>query len=121
MRAVASAVLQVDSLEQALLAALPLGPQSAAGGVTLPEGFRGELTVSLRAARGLNVWGLPWQSNPYCRLALGSQAVRSRRDSETSHASRHRAPTWNQEFQFLVEDPTVQVGAGGRGEERGAY
>jgi hypothetical protein len=40
MRAVASAVLQVDSLEQALLAALPLGPQTAAGGVTLPEFFR---------------------------------------------------------------------------------
>lgn len=40
MRAVASAVLQVDSLEQALLAALPLGPQTAAGGVTLPEFFK---------------------------------------------------------------------------------
>jgi hypothetical protein len=40
MRAVASAVLQVDSLEQALLAALPLGPQGAAGGVSLPELFR---------------------------------------------------------------------------------
>lgn len=31
---------QVDSLEQALLAALPLGPQAAAGGVSLPELFR---------------------------------------------------------------------------------
>lgn len=39
MRAVASAVLQVDSLEQALLAALPLGPQTPAGGVTLPDFF----------------------------------------------------------------------------------
>ena len=33
-------VLQVDSLEQALLAALPLGPQTPAGGITLPEFFR---------------------------------------------------------------------------------
>jgi hypothetical protein len=33
-------VTQVDSLEQALLAALPLGPQAAAGGVSLPESFR---------------------------------------------------------------------------------
>lgn len=30
---------QVDSLEQALLAALPLGPQTPAGGVTLPDFF----------------------------------------------------------------------------------
>jgi hypothetical protein len=105
MRAVASAVLQVDSLEQALLAALPLGPQSAAGGVSMPEGFRGELTVSLRAARGLPVWGLPWQSNPYCRLALGAQAVLSRRDRDTSAPSARGAPVWNQELQFLVEDP----------------
>ncbi len=29
--------LPMDSLEQALLAALPLGPQTAAGGVLLPE------------------------------------------------------------------------------------
>lgn len=39
MRAVASAVLQADAVEQALLAALPLGPQTVAGGVTLPEAF----------------------------------------------------------------------------------
>jgi hypothetical protein len=31
--------LKVDSLEQALLAALPLGPQTPAGGVTLPDFF----------------------------------------------------------------------------------
>ena len=40
MRAVASAVLQADALEQALVAALPLGPQTPAGGVTLPDSFR---------------------------------------------------------------------------------
>ncbi len=45
MRAVASAVLQADALENALIAALPLGPQSAAGGVSLPDTFQGELQV----------------------------------------------------------------------------
>ena len=48
MRAVASAVLQADALENALIAALPLGPQSAAGGVSLPASFQGELQVSSR-------------------------------------------------------------------------
>lgn len=48
MRAVASAVLQADALENALIAALPLGPQSAAGGVSLPDSFQGELQVSRR-------------------------------------------------------------------------
>ena len=33
----------------------------------------------------------------------------SRRDAETSQPSRHRAPQWNQEFQFLVEDPDNQA------------
>lgn len=108
MRAVASAVLQADALEHALISALPLGPQGAAGGISLPDLFQGELQVVLKEARDLPVWGFPWQSNPYARLVLGNQAVRSRRDSETSQASRHRAPVWNQEFQFLVEDPTVQ-------------
>ncbi|KFM25855.1 Uncharacterized protein PYUK71.03c [Auxenochlorella protothecoides] len=98
-----------DALEHALLAALPLGPQGDAGGVSLPDFFTGELQVTLVEARALPVWGFPWQSNPYCRLTLGGQAVQSRRDSETSHASRHRAPAWNQEFTFLVEDPRVQV------------
>ena len=109
MRAVATAVLQADALETALAAALPLGPQSAAGGVSLPDSFVGELCVTLHEARDLPVWGFPWQSNPYCRLTLGSQAVRSRRDDATSHAGSHRAPVWNQEFQLLVEDAAAQV------------
>lgn len=37
--------VQADSLEHALMAALPLGPQSAAGGVSLPDSFAGELQV----------------------------------------------------------------------------
>eukprot|EP00891_Asterochloris_glomerata_P002707 jgi/Astpho2/2707/Aster-00893 len=93
-----------DALEHALIAALPLGPQSAAGGVSLPDSFSGELQVNLKEARNLPVWGFPWQSNPYCRLRLGSQVVRSRRDDDTSHEGSHKAPVWNQEFQFLVED-----------------
>ncbi|KAK9809249.1 hypothetical protein WJX72_012084 [[Myrmecia] bisecta] len=109
MRAVASAVLQADALEHALIAALPLGPQSAAGGVSLPDSFRGELSVLLIEARNLPVWGFQWQSNPYCRLTLGKQSMRSRRDDDTSHEGSHRAPVWNQEFQFLVEDPKTQV------------
>lgn len=38
------------------------------------------------------------------------QAVRSRRDNDTSQASRHRAPVWNQEVQFLAQDKDKQVG-----------
>ncbi|KXZ50227.1 hypothetical protein GPECTOR_17g864 [Gonium pectorale] len=108
MRAVASAVLQADAVEAALLAALPLGPQTPAGGVTLPEAFKGELSVALREARNLPVWGFPGQSNPYCRLVLGDQAVQSRREGDTSHPGRHRAPVWNQEFQFLVLEMLVK-------------
>ena len=67
--------------------------------------------VTLLEARNLPVWGFPWQSNPYCRMTLGGQAVRSRRDDDTSHAGRHRAPVWNQEFQFLVENPNSQARA----------
>ena len=51
MKAVASAVLQADALENALLAALPLGPQSAAGGVSLPDTFQGELQVRCKVSR----------------------------------------------------------------------
>ena len=51
MRAVASAVLQADALENALIAALPLGPQSAAGGVSLPASFQGELQVQYRVCQ----------------------------------------------------------------------
>jgi hypothetical protein len=109
MRAVASAVLEADALEHALISALPLGPQGAAGGISLPDLFRGELQVVLKGAKNLPVWGFPWQSNPYCRVALGDQAVMSRKDNETSQQSRHRGPVWNQEFQFLVEDAAVQA------------
>ena len=85
MRAVASAVLQADAVEQALMNALPLGPMAPAGGITLPQSFKGELSVNLREARTLPVWGFPGQSNPYCRLTLGEQTIRSRSEDDTSH------------------------------------
>lgn len=66
-------MLQADALEHALIAALPLGPQSAAGGIELPESFHGELTVMLHGAHSLPVWGFPFVSNPYCRITLGDQ------------------------------------------------
>ena len=42
--------IQADAMEHALMAALPLGPQSAAGGVSLPDSFHGELQVLKRAS-----------------------------------------------------------------------
>ena len=56
----------------------------------------------LMEGRDLPVWGFPWTSNPWCRVTLGTQAERSRRDDATSHAGQHRAPVWRQEFHFLV-------------------
>ena len=44
------ACMQADALEHALVAALPLGPQSPAGGVSLPSSFHGELQVPYLAA-----------------------------------------------------------------------
>lgn len=70
--------------------------------------MQGELTVTLKRGKNLPVWGFPWQSNPYCRLELGSQAVQSKRDDDTGQDGTHRNPVWNQEFQFLVEDPRSQ-------------
>jgi Ca2+-dependent lipid-binding protein len=109
MRAVATAVLQADAVESALMAALPLGPQTAAGGISLPESFQGELLVCIKEAYNLPVWGLPGQSNPYCRLTLGNQGEESKRNNETSQDRQSRHPYWNQYFQFLVEDPLNQV------------
>eukprot|EP01025_Chloroclados_australasicus_P020589 TRINITY_DN2171_c0_g1_i1.p1 TRINITY_DN2171_c0_g1~~TRINITY_DN2171_c0_g1_i1.p1 ORF type:complete len:746 (+),score=143.81 TRINITY_DN2171_c0_g1_i1:185-2422(+) len=109
MRAVASAVLQADAVEHALQGVLPLGRQADAGGIILPEMFSGELKVTLKGGRNLPVWGLPWQTNPWCRLMLGSQAVNSRKENETSAEGQYGAPIWNQEFEFLVEDVDSQV------------
>jgi hypothetical protein len=36
--------------------------------------LQGELAVTLVDGHDLPVWGFPWQSNPYCRLTLGTQA-----------------------------------------------
>eukprot|EP00798_Chlamydomonas_sp_ICE-L_P002501 gene2501-5458_t len=101
-------VVQADALEQALLSALPVGPQTAAGGIILPELFKGELNVTLREGRNLPVWGFPGQSNPFCQLVCGQQAEVSRKEDDTGQPGKHRFPVWNQEFEFLVEDPNTQ-------------
>ena len=41
----AASLAQANAVEHSLVAALPLGPQSAAGGVSLPKTFHGELLV----------------------------------------------------------------------------
>jgi hypothetical protein len=40
---------------------------------------------------------------------LWHSSIQSRRDDDTSSPGKFRHPTWNQEFQFLVEDPQTQV------------
>ena len=64
---------------------------------------QGELAINLREARNLPVWGFPGQSNPYCRLTLGEQAVQSRREDDTSHPGVHRCPVWNQVWIHISE------------------
>ena len=109
MQAVASAVMQVEAVEQSLEGALPLERQEDAGGFKLPETFVGELTVSLREARGLPVWGLPGSSNPYCQFSLGMQSFGSKRSNDTGKGGFHGNPVWNQDFQFLVKDALGEV------------
>ena len=188
MRAVASAVLQADAMEQALINALPMDAANVASAVSVPEAFvvrpwpllymhadediishfprascyfslmrdgaqcgvseapsamcalfvadlqscmhdhtpaaaltqrtchmwnargavQGEVAITVVEARDLPVWGFPWQSNPYCRIVIGSQAVDSKRERETGSRGSFRCPNWNQEFQFLVEDSPNQ-------------
>lgn len=69
---------------------------------------QGEVAITVVEGRDLPVWGFPWQSNPYCRIVLGSQAVDSKRERETGSRGSFRCPNWNQEFQFLVEDSPNQ-------------
>lgn len=64
--------------------------------------------MTLVDGKDLPVWGFPWQSNPYCRLTLSSQAVDSKRERETGGRGSFKNPTWNQDFQFLVEDGPTQ-------------
>jgi hypothetical protein len=72
--------------------------------LTQGTSVQGELAVTLMHGEKIPVWGFPWQSNPYCRLVLGTQAVDSKRERETGGRGSFRNPTWNQDFQFLVED-----------------
>lgn len=70
--------------------------------------LQGEVAITVVEGRDLPVWGFPWQSNPYCRIVIGSQAVDSKRERETGSRGSFRCPNWNQEFQFLVEDSPNQ-------------
>jgi Ca2+-dependent lipid-binding protein len=72
------------------------------------EAFVGELSVTVCEARDLPIRGFTGWSNPYCILALGDQVIESKRNKETSHPAGHKDPVWNQDFQFLVEDPGRQ-------------
>ena len=87
--------------------------QFAAGGISLPDTYDGELTVLIREARYLRVGGVRGMldvSDPYCVCVLGAQSVESRRSKSTGDKSyRQGHPVWNQEFQFLVEDKSRQM------------
>ncbi|GBG75291.1 hypothetical protein CBR_g19924 [Chara braunii] len=72
------------------------------------EAFVGELSVTLCEGRNLPIRGLTGWSNPYCTLGLGTQIMESKRNNETSAPAGRRDPVWNQDFQFLVEDPKRQ-------------
>ena len=50
------------------------------------------LQVTLHEARDLPVWGFPWQSNPYCRMTLGSQAVQVRGSAAAARPTQHGLP-----------------------------
>ena len=59
------------------------------------------------AARGLPL--VTWQANPSCRLVLGDQIVESKKNRDTGADRPATHARWNQEFEFLVSDPTTQV------------
>ena len=113
MAAVASAVMQVEAVEQSLMGVLPLDKQDDAGGVRLPDRFKGELAVGLRQARGLPQPAFPvlamLKSNPYCTLRLGMQQLDSKRAKDTGRGGTRGAPQWNQDFQILVQDPVSEI------------
>lgn len=54
---------------------------------------QGELSVTLREARNLPVWGFPGQSNPYCRLVLGDQVRRAEARAGAGAGARRCAVT----------------------------
>lgn len=83
--------------------------QRDAGGMSLPEKFKGELIVVLKQARGLAIRGWSVFSNPYCKLLVGTQVCESKRNRDTGGGKSWRGhPVWNQEFQFLVRNPDQQ-------------
>lgn len=111
--AVATAVVTSDAAPFWFNQLTGLKQQTAAGGISLPDTYTGELTVLIREARYLRVGGVRGLldvSDPYCVCVLGTQSVESRRSKSTGDMSyRQGNPVWNQEFQFLVEDKKTQM------------
>ncbi|EFJ10603.1 integral membrane single C2 domain protein [Selaginella moellendorffii] len=69
--------------------------------------FTGELSVTLMDARKLKYFPIG-KTDPYVKLMLGDQVIRSKKNSQTSIIGPPGAPIWNQDFQLLVEDPKTQ-------------
>ena len=117
-RAVATAVVQSNNSDVAqfwfnqLTTGQSMIKQAAAGGISLPDTYTGELTVLVREARYLRVGGVRGLldvSDPYCVCVLGTQSVESRRSRSTGDMNHRKGhPVWNQEFQFLVQDKGAQ-------------
>ncbi|XP_020242314.1 synaptotagmin-2-like [Asparagus officinalis] len=88
-----------------------LGPVSNDGKAeTNNEGnkdFVGELSVTLVDARKLGyvIFG---KTDPFVVLSLGDQAIRSKKNSQTTVFGPPGEPIWNQDFDLLVANPRKQ-------------
>ncbi|CAL9081967.1 unnamed protein product [Musa acuminata var. zebrina] len=69
--------------------------------------FVGELSVTLVDARKLTyvIFG---KTDPYVVLSLGDQAIRSKKNSQTTVIGPPGEPIWNQDFHLLVANPRKQ-------------
>eukprot|EP00898_Chlorokybus_atmophyticus_P003834 jgi/Chlat1/4451/Chrsp29S04563 len=104
----------IKPTESAVAAAMVAngGKQLSAMPPPAHDSFVGELSVTLREARGLpTVRFLRWgRSDPYCVLSLGTQVRQSKRNTDTSFVpANSSSAVWNQSFSFLVEDPREQM------------
>ncbi|CAI0405104.1 unnamed protein product [Linum tenue] len=69
--------------------------------------FVGELSVTLVDARKLS-YLLYGKTDPYVVLSLGDQAIRSKKNSQTTVIGPPGEPIWNQDFHMLVSNPRSQ-------------
>ncbi|KAL3693287.1 hypothetical protein R1sor_006938 [Riccia sorocarpa] len=69
--------------------------------------FTGELSVTLIESRKLSY--IPYlKTDPYVIFVLGTQVIRSKRNSQTSVIGPPGGPVWNQDFKLLVVDQKTQ-------------